>query len=316
MEKIKNFFKNIFTRKWKNTLTSNPNKVLFKPKKSVFKRKNRFNIKIDFNKYTKFFKKNYIPYYYIFWVFSILWILFVILGPIFKIENIDIIRKDSLSDINIAYKSIDYLRWTSTFNVEKSEVLESLKSYQENIKSVDLKIKFPKTINLQIESYKEKFNVSINGKNYILLENWSLIPTINQNKELKNLEIIKNIEKTKILDYKVIFDMKQISKIEKIEKKVLENISYIEISNLKYYEKERELHIILNNITRLIFSLDESIDIDEQIKNLAVFNKDNSPIANNDKIYIDLRVKWKIFFCSLENEKRCKANLEYIYSQL
>ena len=60
---------------------------------------------------------------------------------------------------------------------------------------------------------------------------------------------------------------------------------------MKYYEKERELHIIVNDFSRLIFSLDNSITSEEQIKSLAVLDRENSQISNNDKIYIDLRVK-------------------------
>jgi hypothetical protein len=41
----------------------------------------------------------------------------------------------------------------------------------------------------------------------------------------------------------------------------------------------------------LIFSLDNSITSEEQIKSLAVLDRENSQISNNDKIYIDLRIK-------------------------
>lgn len=314
MEKIKNLFQKIFKKK------KNRNKVLFKPKKTLLKRKRYFNIKIDFKKYQKFFKKNYIPYYLILWIIFVVFIIFIILWPIFRIEIINIIRKDSVSNINMAYKSLEDLRWDSTFKITKTEVLQKLRNYQENIKDIDLSINFPKSLDIQIESFKEKFNVNINSKNYILLENGSLTPTISQNKDLKNLEIIKNIEQTKILDYKIIFDANYISKIEKIDNLIKENIAFIKVTNLKYFEKERELHVILNDFTRLIFSLDNSISIEEQIRNLAVFDRENSKISDNDKVYIDLRIKWKIFFCSIKddknwaNKKQCQANIDYIYN--
>lgn len=318
MEKLKIFFKKIFKRKERK------NKVLFKmPKKKGFlnKRKN-FDIKINLWNKLKFFKKNYIPYYLIFWLILSISIVFIILWPLFRIEKINIIKKDWITNINIAYKSIEDFRWISIFNIEKTEVLNKLKDYQENIKDINLKLDFPKTMDITIESFKEKFNININWKNYILLENWALVPTINKNKNLKDLEVIKNIEKTKILDYKVVFDMQYIQKIEEIEKKVRENIGSIEINILKYYEKERELHLIVNNITRLIFSLDNNISIDEQIKNLAVLDRENSKISNNDKIYVDLRIKWKVFLCSTawdnpkQKENICIENLSYIYGQL
>lgn len=322
MTKIKNLF-NKFFRKRKSSSTIKSNKVLFKlPKKrSIFKKRNLLNFSFNLKWVTKFFKKNYIPYYLIFWFCLILIIFFIVLGPIFRIEKINI-YKDWNSNIDIAYKSVEDFRWVSTFNIEKSEVLAKMKDYQENIKDIKLDIDFPKTINIIIESYKEKFNVNINKKNYILLENWTLIPTITPSEELKNLEIIKNIEKTKILDYKSIFDMEFIQKIEEIEKAVKENIAGIEITWLKYYERQRELHIIVNNFTRLIFSLDNSISVDEQIKSLAVLDREKSKISNNDKVYIDLRIKWKLFYCSIiddknkQKEKQCNQNLLNIYDQL
>lgn len=317
MEKIKNFIKNIF---WKNN--SRSNKVLYKLPKKTFRKRNYLNIKFNHKKYLKFFKKNYIPYYLIFWFTFLVIIFFIILWPIFRVENINILKKDAVTNINIAYRALDDFRWDSIFSIEKNEILERLKNYQENIRDIDLSINFPKTIKITIESFKEKFNITINKKNYILLENGSLIPTINPNNDLKFLEIIRNIDRTKILDYKVIFDMKYIKKIEDIEKKVKENIASIDISWLKYYERQRELHIVLNNFTRLIFSLDDNISVDEQIQSLAVLDRENSQIANNDKIYIDLRIKWKVFYCSIKNdrnkqkERQCNSNLENIYWQL
>jgi hypothetical protein len=37
-----------------------------------------------------------------------------------------------------------------------------MKDYQENIKDITLDLDFPKTINILVESYKERFNVNIN----------------------------------------------------------------------------------------------------------------------------------------------------------
>ena len=325
MSKIKDFFSNFFRKRKRGKVlnTKNSNKVLLdlKKKKKTFKKRNVLSVKINLTKPLKFFKKNYIPYYLIFWLFLIVWIAFVILWPIFRVETINIIKKDWITNINIAYKAVEDFRWTSIFNIDKQKVLDRLKDYQENIKDISLNIDFPKTISITIESYKEKFNVTINKKSYTLLENGSLIPTINPSNELKNLEIIKNIEKTKILDYKAIFDMEYIKKIEEIEKKVKENISWIDIKSIKYYEKEREFHIIVNNFTRLIFSLDNNISVDEQIKSLAVMDREKSQISNNDKVYVDLRINWKVLFCSIvgdknkQKENQCNENIKYIYGE-
>lgn len=319
MEKIKDFFNKIFNRK--KYRLEHQSKVLFKPKKTFFKKRNYFSIKIN-TSWMKIFKRNYIPYYLIFWIIFIIFLMFIILWPIFRVEKLNITRKDGISNVNISYMALDDFRWESIFSIDKKDVLSRLKNYQENIKDIDLEINYPKTLNIVLESYKPKFNVTINKKNYLLLENGALTPTINPSSELKTLDIIKSIDSTRILDYKLIFDMNYIAKIEEIEKKVKENIAQIDITWLKYYEKERELHVILNNFSRLIFSLDDDISIDEQIKSLAVLDREKSQVAKNDKLYIDLRIKWKVFYCSIEwdknkqKERQCTVNLQYIYSEL
>lgn len=318
MEKIKNFFKKFSKKK------ETKNKVLFKTEiqKRPFKKRRSFWLNLKLKKPEFLLNKNYAPYLFgtFFCLFII--ILFVIFWPIFRLEQINVTKKDSFTNIDIIYKSLDDFRWDSIFDMEKSVILKRMQEYQENIKDIELKINFPKTINIKAESYKEKFNISINEKNYILLENGSLIPTINPLKQLPNLEIVKNIDKTRHLEYKKIFDMNKIAKIEILEKKIYENVAGIEINELKYYEEEREAHFILNKTTRLIFSLDDSISIEEQIKNISIIDKEKSAIAKNDKVYIDLRISWKVYICTMEwdnrNQKKavCDRNLESIYSKL
>lgn len=315
MKNIKNFFSKFWKKK---------NKVLFKTakNKNFFQKRNSFKLKFNFKKPNFAIKKTYIPYLFLAWFFLILVILFIVFWPIFRVENIQVSKKDPITNIDIIYKSLDDFRWESIFNMEKSTILQRIQDYQENIKDINLKIKFPKSLNISAESFKEIFNVNINSRNYILLANGSLIPTINAKKDLPTLEIIKIIDKNRILEYKKIFDEKYILKIEKLLQKVKENIAGIKITAMKYYENQREFHIILNDFTRLIFSLDDSISIDEQIKNLAILDREKSQISNNDKVYIDLRIIWKVFFCSIEwqkwkeKENQCIANLENIYNKL
>ncbi len=55
------------------------------------------------------------------------------------------------------------------------------------------------------------FNIAINDKSYILVENGTLIPS-KPSKNLQNLTIIKEIDKNKFIEYKKIFEPYYLSK--------------------------------------------------------------------------------------------------------
>jgi len=303
------FIKNKFSKKKKNNSKIILNKI---ESWSFTKKRSNFNIRINYLEYFKFFKKNYIPYYLILWISIIFITIFLVLWPIFTLKYIEIIKKDNITNMNIAYKSVENLRWEKLYKINELDVFNKFKNYQDNIKSINLKIQLPNTIKIEAESYKEVFNVMINNNTYILVENGTVIPS-QTSKSLKNLNVIMNIDKNKFIDYKQIFNPFYIEKINNIIKKLEENIINIKIVNLYYYENERELHIEIENWNNLIFSIDDDIDTMEQIEKLVIFNKDYSSIIDNKIIYIDLRIKKKIFYCEALLSKQCNKNIKSIY---
>lgn len=313
-DKIKDFF-NSFLNKFKKKKPDYSKLIFNKSEnKSFFKKRKAINIRLSFLDYLKFFKKNYIPYYLITWIIFIVISLFFILWPIFRVKYIEIIKKDNVTNMTIAYKSVENLRWEQLLKVQELDIFNKFKSYQDNIKSINLTIDLPNTLKIEAESYKEIFNVTINEQNYILVENGTIIPSYHS-KKLKTLNIIKKIDKNKFIEYKQIFNPFYIEKINDIIKKLEENLINVRIKNLYYYEVERELHIEIENWNILIFSLDDDIEILEQIEKLVIFNKDYSSIIDNKIIYIDLRVKYKIFYCPVESEYQCNENIKSIYNK-
>lgn len=285
-----------------------------KQKKFIKKRKS-INIRFKSLRIEKLLKSNYyIPYFLIISIIILAIILFLIFWPIFKVKNIEITKKDDITNMNIAYKSIENFRWKSILKINEEDFFKKFKKYQENIKSIDLNIDLPNTIKIKIWSHRKLFNVNINDKSYILVENWTIVPS-KPSKNLRELIIIKNIDKNKFIDYKKIFEEKFLSKINEIIKKLEENIINIKIKNIIYYEIEREIHIKLENNTILIFSIDNSIEVNEQIKKLVIFNQDHISIEKNNFVYLDLRIKNKIFFCPIDNEYVCKQNIKSIYNK-
>lgn len=314
IENIKLYFKKIrekiSNRKQKKSkiiINTLDNKFFLKKRKSL-------NIRVNFEYYLKFFKKNYIPYYLIISVFFITSLLFLIFWPIFSIKYIEIIKKDNITNMNIAYKSLESLRWERLFKVHEIDIFNKLKSYQDNIKWVNLEIILPNTIKIDVESYKEIFNIILNDNKYILVENWTIIPS-EHSKNLRYLNIIKEIDKNKFIEYKQIFNPFYIEKINNIINKLEENIINLKIKELNYYEKEREIHIKIENDNILIFSIDDDIEYMSQIEKLVIFNKENLSIIENKFIYIDLRVKNKIFYCPVESNYQCNQNIKSIYNK-
>ncbi|NVP17089.1 hypothetical protein HUU51_00005 [Candidatus Gracilibacteria bacterium] len=216
--------------------------------------------------------------------------------------------------MNIAYKSVEDLRGEKIFNVHEVDIFSKLKNYQDNIKSVDMKMILPNTLKIEVESYKEIFNISLNNNNYILVENGTIIPS-NHSKNLKFLNIIKKIDKNKFIEYKQIFNPFFIEKINNITSKLEENVLNIKIKELDYYEVERELHVKIENDTIIIFSLDDDLDYMSQIEKLVIFNKEYSSIIDSKIYYIDLRIKNKIFYCNSDMSYQCNENIKSIYNK-
>lgn len=305
IEKIKKFFSKKNKRKKELLLNT-------KKEKDFASKRKHLSINLEFFKHLNFLKRKYIPFFLIFCVVFIVVVIILVIGPFFRVETIEITRKDNITNMNIAYKSVEAIRWQQMFKIEELDVFHRLKNYQDNIRSIDTKFVLPKTLKIEIESYKEIFNVVINDVNYILLENWTVIPT-NHSKNLRFLNIINNIDKNKFIEYKQIFNPIFLDKINLLIKKFEQNFLNVEIVSLNYYEVERELHIGLENGKLIIFSLDDDISINDQIEKLAIFNKDYFWIENNIYVYIDLRIRNKVFYCHNDEATQCQRNLDSLY---
>lgn len=314
-KKIKKLIKSckkIFSwKKWKKTKSS-----LFLnnlEQQSFIKKRKTLNLKFDFLTWPKFIKKHYIPYFSILLAIIFFILAFICLWPIFKVSQIEIIKKENITSMDRAYKAVEKYRWESIFKIKKDDILVQMKSYQENIKDIEINIDIPNVLNIDVESYPALFNTTINEKNYLILSNWTLVP-YKLKEDIKNLVVIKDFDKNNFLSYKKIFNEKYINKIDEIIKKLEENIINIEVQELTYYVLERELHIDITNNTKLIFSIHSKDNIEEQIKKAVIFNKEHKDITLNEIIYIDFRIPNKIFYCDVESEFLCRNNLKSIYS--
>ncbi len=282
------------------------------PNAKFKKRKNKRILKalqvLDIN-----ISKNNIIYIYL-WVLIIIVsiVAFMILGPYFKVQTINIVRQDNLSNINIAYKSLENIRDTHIMANDERTLEKNIKSYQENIKSVSVSRDFPDKLDITLKSYEPIFNTKINEKNYIILENGSFVPE-KENPSLRNLNIITSKISSSIPDYKNVIEAEYMAQIQRIYNEIKSNMIRINILDMSYYPIEREVIVDIEGGTKLIFDLES--DIRPQVKRLSVFDAENRQIDLPGIIYIDLRIKDKVFFCTTETEYQCVINLKNIYPQ-
>lgn len=305
---LKNKEKSHYNRRKKNNTKS---LILNKLKQTSFIKKRKTivikNINLD---KLKIFWNNKLHYYLLILLILILTSFYIIFWPVFKIKNIEIIKQDNITNMDIAYDAVENYRWKSIFWAEKKDILKRLKNYQQNIRDIKINIILPNTLKIIIDSYKWIYNTTINNKTFILTENWTLIPS-EYSEELEELNIITKFDKNKFLDYKKFLDTKYIERILKIVSTLTENIISVKIKSITYYVIEREVHIKTDKDTIIIFDINSNIQ--EQIEKIAIFNKEQLDIEKNSIIYIDLRINNKVFYCTKDNEYKCINNLKSIY---
>ncbi len=277
---------------------------------ATFKKRKKIQIKFPLWMRDKSIKAH-LKILYLVCIALLLWgTLFVVYGPFFKVKTIEIIRKDDITDINIAYKSLEDYRDKLIFWINSQEIAEQLKIYQKNISDVTIKKVFPNTLNITVWSYKWVFSTVINEKNYIITSNGVLVPW-NGGSDVQIMKFTSPYANMNgIIDYKQVFSAKYIWEIVEVLHKIKYNLLSYQVKSLYYFPKEREVHIDMEN-TKLIFDLDG--DIEEQIKKIVIFSKQTQDLKKPWILYIDLRVKNKIFFCTLETEFDCRRNLNYFY---
>ena len=182
-------------------------------------------------------------------------------------------------------------------------------SYQPNLKSIESSLQLPDTLQINIESYPGLFQTQIWNKSYVVTQNGVLVPKKPSESLLSiQLELSDGIS---FLDYKQIFKQQYIEQISMMTTLLTDNLLWAEITSWKYYQTERELHIELQNATLLLFDLDTSAK--QQVEKAIVFHKESADILSGDIIYIDLRVKNRIFYCGIDEVKQCEQNLNSIY---
>lgn len=312
MKKFITYIKNIWFKK-KNRAQK---RKLFmqdapiKSKKSWFKKRKNLHFQTSLDSHNN--KKILFYSYLSIGLFIVVWIISLWFSSKFTVQNIEIVRKDNISNINLTYNAVNSFRGKSIFLVDKPKMIQRIHNYQNNIDTITIESILPDTLMIHIGSAQQLFYSTIENKDYIITSNGSLVPE-KPSSQLQKLDIIFRDVKLGIIDYKKILKAKHIQTIAYIIEQLEKNIIWLEIQSLSYLPLERELHITTNNDNTLLFDIWEQFD--QQIEKVAIFHKEQSSLTQPWITYMDLRIPEKIFFCPDEIKKVCIENLREIYSK-
>ncbi len=312
MNKILKYLKNIWFKKQnldrKKKLFLQDFEVKKTKKKGYKKRKNiHFQTSLD-----GYGNKKVLFYTYLSAGFLIIAaVIFIVFGNKFTVKKIEIVRQDNISNINLTYNAVDSFRGKSIFLVDKAKMIERIASYQNNIDTITIESILPDTLVIHIWSATQLFNTTLEDNSYIITSNGAFVPE-KPNSNLKDLEIIFRDNKLGIVDYKKILSPEHMWTIAEIITQLEKNIINLEIVGLNYLPIEREIHITTSSDTILIFDIwEESV---EQVERIAIFHAEHIPITQSGIVYIDVRIKNKVFFCSNDTRQACEDNLRNIYA--
>ncbi|MCP4523378.1 MAG: hypothetical protein GY828_04100 [Candidatus Gracilibacteria bacterium] len=236
--------------------------------------------------------------------------IFFVYGPVFTIDKIYIYRNDSISNINLSYTSIKTIRGKGIIHVDDSEIYELIQNDQNNIRDIDINYSLPDTVKIHLSSYPILFSTYINEKHYFITQNGTLVPG-KEKDGTREIKIQETIDSFEFNDYKQIYRQDQLKEIYDSIHFFEENIIDTSIVDIYYYPIEKEVHFQLESGALLLLTFATSLN--DQIKKSAIYNTEYRALSHPDIVYLDLRIKNKIFFCDVEQEVQCKRNLKRIY---
>jgi len=238
-----------------------------------------------------------------------LWTYLLFYSEYTTIKTINIYREWALIDINRSYSIVDYLRGNNLLSADSSTIAQRLQRSQSSISEIRINKDFPDTINIYLNSYTPVFQT----ENHFILSNGSII--------VKEEDVFPDIQKIYLSE-----DISQYDDFQqKIAPETLESIANILSESNKnilaftpnqifYFLKEREIIIRDDVWTLYIFDLEKSAE--NQIKQLAIYEKESAPDSRWLLSYIDLRIPDKLFLCNRDLQSVCLNNINQIYGNI
>lgn len=285
-----------------------------------------------FSSVKKHIENSYILAYI--WGFLLLLSWYIIFfSPYFRLSPSHVLleaRNDGI-DVSVAYRSIEEIYGKSIFRVDEGEVALMLKKTIANLSHVTIDKLYPNGIKVLMTSTPIAYKTKIYGfdREWQMSDNGVLIPKLpgswTGTAELINMEIV-----SESLKWEVFFDYKQVVTDERmlLVNKIIELFRAewwdLQITKVRYFSRENELHLGLNGNTYILITLEsESNNQDynariESIKNQLIWlktyiEKYKASLTDGSTTYIDARIVKKIFVC--KEREICTSNLIEIYGE-
>lgn len=237
-------------------------------------------------------------------------------------------------DINIAYRTLEDIYGDNLLFLDEEEVAYSLKEALQNLGHIQIDKLYPNGIKIIMEWTPIKYTTYIAGvqnKFWYMSENGVLIPSDTDNIGTGSLIEMRissdSLRNELFLDYKQWIDEGMSYLISKIITLLEKEMPELRLKKLYYLYAEQELHIELQNGTKILMILTDENAVEwskskdglEYIKTeligLKNFHETNKNALINGSIrYIDIRIKNKLFIC--KEDALCKKNLINIYWQI
>ncbi|MFZ4461568.1 MAG: cell division protein FtsQ/DivIB [Patescibacteria group bacterium] len=240
-----------------------------------------------------------------------------LLSPYFRISPNRVIiergQTDEFSDVNIAYKAIEDIYGQSLWFVSATEVRAAIQNLEKNIEKVSVQRNYPNGLKIIIESFAPSFSVKFHGlgRQFLLTANGVLIPDNTKRTDLPTMSIYSTeLMESAFLDYKEAISPARMKRILALTNAFKEEFPKVSLVSLTYYKTENEIHLFLENGTRIIFLLDDTLEKELQALKIT---EGNTPglLSGGEYLYIDTRIIGKIFIC--KDKVLCTKNLDKIY---
>ena len=236
-------------------------------------------------------------------IISIFWLFLINLS----ITEIEITRENSLIDIEESYRALNYLRGKNILSTDVSELNERLQSTQQVVRSVHMQRIFPNKVLIHIIPYTPIFNTQYG---YIMDNGFIHTLPIRADVEIPFLDVVWY--DISLLSRQPDISLDDLYTITVLTRSLSRDIPTLQVEGLKYYIKERELHMRDKLGTIYLFDLTENIT--DQIEKISVYITERwINLEEREFKYLDIRVPRWIFTCGMDNSRQCLRNLESIY---
>jgi hypothetical protein len=230
--------------------------------------------------------------------------------PVFQLnpDKIDIVlRPEPVFDRNAIHSILWDFAGKNVFSISTREVFQNLSQNIRHIASVEKTVLLPDGLRITVTSFAPSYRAFIGEEIFLLTENGQLISDIPEVEapalQIQHLVSDPNLGKNTPI---MIEDMQVMREVLQLWRK---NLPKYPINALKFYDQEKELHIVSN---------DTHLYLEPQWRYRTKWrhSSESCSMVNKSilvvKSYIDMRVPGRVYTCARE-ESECARNLARIY---